>query len=142
MDALLVRALQPRGKLMKPEHVTICTCGRTFLAKSLELANHQQNCSNIVGFTGFAAILREVQEMHDRKSRDYGREKDPYYNIRGSEEFGIPAWVGAVLRANDKMKRLQLAAQGGTLANEGVEDSLLDMITYLTIALDCYRKER
>ena len=87
----------------------------------------------------FSLILKEVQAMHDKKSKDYGRPGDPYYNIRGSEDFGIPSWVGAVLRANDKMKRLQLAASGGTLANEGVEDSLLDMITYLTIALDEYR---
>ncbi len=87
----------------------------------------------------FSLILKEVQAMHDKKSKDYGRPGDPYYNIRGSEDFGIPSWVGALMRANDKMKRLQLAASGGTLANEGVEDSLLDMITYLTIALDEYR---
>ena len=88
----------------------------------------------------FSLILKEVQALHDKKSKDYGRPGDPYFNIRGSEDFGIPSWVGAVLRANDKMKRLQLAASGGTLSNEGVEDSLLDMITYLTIALDEYRK--
>ena len=87
----------------------------------------------------FSLILKEIQALHDKKSKDYGRPGDPYYNIRGSEDFGIPSWVGAVMRANDKMKRLQLAASGGSLANEGVEDSLLDMITYLTIALDEYR---
>jgi len=89
----------------------------------------------------FELILKEVQAMHDKKSRDYGRPGDPYFNIRGSEDFGISSWIGAVMRANDKMKRLQLAAAGGTLANEGVEDSLLDMITYLTIALDEYRNK-
>ena len=87
----------------------------------------------------FNVILQEVQEMHDKKSRDYGRPENPYYNIRQSMAFGIPSWVCAVLRANDKMGRLQLAAQGSTLANEGIEDSLLDMITYLTIALDEFR---
>jgi hypothetical protein len=91
--------------------------------------------------SNFSNILKEVQAMHDKKSKDYGRPKDPYYNIRGSEDFGIPAWVGAVLRANDKMKRLQLAARGSALANEGIEDSLLDAITYFTIALDCFRSE-
>ena len=87
----------------------------------------------------FNVILQEVQEMHDKKSRDYGRPENPYYNIRQSLSFGIPSWIGAVLRANDKMGRLQLAAQGSKLTNEGVEDSLLDMITYLTIALDEFR---
>ena len=90
--------------------------------------------------SNFNLILKEVQALHDKKTKDYGRPGDPYYNIRGSEDFGIPSWIGAVMRANDKMKRLQLAAAGGTLANEGVEDSLLDLITYLTIALDVYRK--
>jgi len=89
----------------------------------------------------FEIILKEVQAMHDKKSRDYGRPGDPYFNIRGSEDFGIDSWIGAVMRANDKMRRLQLAASGGTLSNEGVEDSLLDMITYLTIALDEYRNK-
>jgi hypothetical protein len=87
----------------------------------------------------FDSILKEVVALHDKKSKDYGRPTDPYYNIRGSEDFGIPSWVGAVMRANDKMKRLQVAASGKALANESVEDSLLDMITYLTIALDVYR---
>ena len=89
--------------------------------------------------TTFSAILKEVQDMHDKKSRDYGRPENPYYNIRQRMAFGIPSWVGACLRANDKMGRLQLAAQGSLLANEGIEDSLLDMITYLTIALDEFR---
>ena len=89
----------------------------------------------------FADILKEVQAMHDKKNRDYGRPDDPYYNIRNSQEFGISPVIGAVMRANDKMKRVQMWAQGSELANEGVEDSLLDMITYLTIALDLYREE-
>ena len=88
----------------------------------------------------FELILKEVQAMHDKKSRDYGRPGDPYFNIRGSQDFGIPSWVGAVLRANDKMKRLQLAARGSELANEGIEDSLIDIITYMTIALDEFRR--
>jgi hypothetical protein len=88
----------------------------------------------------FKDILKDVQAMHDKKSKDYGRPGDPYYNIRGSEDFGIPSWVGATLRANDKMKRLQLAARGSELANEGIEDSLIDIITYMTIALDEFRR--
>ena len=47
--------------------------------------------------------------------RDYGREGDPFANVRASEEFGIPAWLGAVLRGNDKVSRLRTYAQTGTL---------------------------
>jgi Nucleotide modification associated domain 1 len=88
----------------------------------------------------FQAILTEMKELHDKKSQDYGRNGDLFYNIRQSEEFGIPAWVGCLVRANDKMKRLQLASQGSKLANEGVEDSLIDLANYAVIALIEYRR--
>jgi hypothetical protein len=88
----------------------------------------------------FTGILDELQEMHDRKNRDYGIDSDPYRNVRASEDFGIPAWVGALIRANDKMRRLMKAAQGGELVNESIEDSFLDLATYVGIGLDLYRQ--
>ncbi len=78
--------------------------------------------------------------MHDLKQKDYGRPDDPFANVRGSEDFGIEPWVGAVLRGNDKMRRLQIAAKGGSLSNEGIEDSLLDLAVYSTIGLVLYRE--
>ena len=89
----------------------------------------------------FTAILDEIEEMHDKKQQDYGRVEDPYANVRASEDFGIPAWVGTIVRANDKMRRLQKFAQDQTLVNESVEDSLLDLAVYAIIALDLYRQE-
>jgi hypothetical protein len=77
--------------------------------------------------------------MHDGKSQDYGRETDPYANVRASENFGIAPWVGTMIRANDKMRRLQAAARGSTLSDEGIEDSLLDLAVYVIIALDLFR---
>ena len=53
---------------------------------------------------GFTAILAEIKAMHDKKSQDYGRTNDPYANVRASQDFGIPAWVGTLVRANDKMQ--------------------------------------
>jgi hypothetical protein len=82
----------------------------------------------------FDAILAELREMHDRKNRDYGSAVDPYANVRASEDFGIPGWVGSVVRANDKMRRLQAAARGSDLANEGIRDSLIDNAVYFIIA--------
>lgn len=90
----------------------------------------------------FADVLVELQAMHDRKNADYGRPGDPLANIRASEDFGIPAWIGALVRGNDKMRRLQKAAQGGALVNESVEDSLLDLAVYAIIALILHREAR
>ena len=88
----------------------------------------------------FQSVLREIAELHDAKQHDYGRDADPFANIRASEEFGIPAWLGAVLRGNDKMSRLKTFTQKQTLKNESVEDSLKDLAVYALIALILYRE--
>jgi len=93
------------------------------------------------GNMSFTAILDEIADLHNKKQQDYGRVKDPYANVRASEDFGIPGWVGTIIRANDKMRRLQKFAQTGELANESVEDSLIDLAVYAIIALDLYRQE-
>lgn len=88
----------------------------------------------------FRAAHAEVLAMHDRKNQDYGSDHDPFANIRSSEEWGIPAWIGGMVRANDKVHRLRRFAAKGALANEGVEDSLLDIATYSLISLVLYRQ--
>lgn len=87
----------------------------------------------------FTALLAELQTLHDRKNQDYGRDTDPYANVRASEDWGVPAWQGAMIRATDKLRRLQTFARTGRLSNEGVEDSLLDLAVYTLIALDLFR---
>lgn len=89
----------------------------------------------------FNKILDDIQAMHTRKSTDYGSEGDPLANIRAAKDFGVPAWVGCMIRANDKMKRIQSFAKKGSLANESVEDSLLDLAVYAIIGLVLYREE-
>lgn len=93
------------------------------------------------GSQEFHNILREMGELHDRKQKDYGTDSDPFKNVRNSQDFGIDPWIGCMVRANDKMKRIQSFAQKGTLANESVEDSLLDLAVYSIIALVLYREQ-
>ena len=87
------------------------------------------------GSARFHEILEELGDLHDKKQQDYGRPNDPFSNVRASEDFGVPGWVGCMMRANDKMRRIQKAAQGGALANEAVEDSLRDLAVYAIIGL-------
>lgn len=89
----------------------------------------------------FLVILDEIRAMHIKKGADYGTSKDHFANVRASEEFGIPAWMGAVLRGNDKMARLKAFAQKGKLENESVEDSLIDLANYAIIALVLWREK-
>lgn len=90
--------------------------------------------------TKFDLVLEELRELHNRKQADYGKATDPFANVRASEDFGIEGWVGSIVRANDKMRRLQAAARGQNLKNESVEDSLVDLAVYAIIALLLYRE--
>ena len=89
----------------------------------------------------FTQIIDEIVAMHDKKALDYGRDDDPLANVRASEDFGIPAWIGCMVRANDKMKRIQKAASGGQLVNESLEDSLMDLAVYAIIGLQLVREQ-
>lgn len=82
----------------------------------------------------FHEILKEHGELHDKKQTDYGRGNDPFANVRSSEEFGVDPWVGAMIRLNDKVRRLQALEQNGDLQNESAYDSFRDIAVYATIA--------
>ena len=82
----------------------------------------------------FHRYLKEVANLHDIKQRDYGRDDDPFANVRASEEWGIEGWVGAMVRLHDKVRRLQTLAQNGELSNEGAIDSFMDIACYAIIA--------
>jgi hypothetical protein len=88
----------------------------------------------------FHALLKQIGDLHDKKQQDYGRGTDAFANVRASQEFGVASWIGCMIRAQDKLKRLQTYAQKGTLANEGVEDSFLDLAVYALIGLILFRE--
>lgn len=100
-----------------------------------------ENLAEILGDPRFHAILKEMGELHDRKQQDYGSDTDAFANVRASEQFGVEPWIGALVRLNDKVTRLQAFARKGELANESAEDSMLDIAVYAIIALILYREE-
>ncbi|KKL18539.1 hypothetical protein LCGC14_2474550, partial [marine sediment metagenome] len=58
-----------------------------------------------------------------------------------AKEWGIAAWVGAMLRATDKVRRLQKFWDAGELANESVIDAFDDLAIYAVIARVMYEEE-
>lgn len=90
----------------------------------------------------FYAIMDELKELHRKKGKDYGSEADPFANVSSSEDFGIEPWKAAMVRANDKMKRIQRFACTGTLANEGVIDSFNDLAVYAVIARVLFERSK
>lgn len=91
--------------------------------------------------TPFERTLHEIHDIHVRKGADYGTDEDPFANIRASTRFGIPAWLGAAIRGNDKMVRIQSFATKGRLENESLRDALLDWATYGVLALMLWDEE-
>lgn len=89
----------------------------------------------------FHQKLYELGELHDRKQEDYGSEEDPFANVRSTEEFGIPGWVGGLVRLNDKVVRLKNMVRKGRLVNESAEDSMRDIAVYSVISLCLYEEE-
>lgn len=89
----------------------------------------------------FMDVLDELQEIHVKKSADYGTKEDFLANVRASVDWGVPAWVGAMIRANDKVIRLQSLQHKGFLANESARDALLDLASYAVIALILMEEE-
>jgi hypothetical protein len=89
----------------------------------------------------FNEVLAEMQAMHDKKSQDYGVQADPFANVRASEDFGIPGWLGTIVRLNDKITRIKSFAKNGSLANESLRDSLIDIAVYGAIAVALYDQQ-
>ena len=92
------------------------------------------------GSERFHQLLREIGDLHDRKQADYGTDTDPFANVRATQQWGVPAWVGALVRLNDKVVRLQQFARRGSLYNESAMDSMLDIAVYALIAYVLYEE--
>lgn len=89
----------------------------------------------------FRRVIEEAFELHEKKQRDYGRETDPWANIRVSEYYGIPAWVHASSLVDHKSNRVQTFVHSGNLVNESVRDSLLDRVVYAIASLALYDEQ-
>jgi hypothetical protein len=112
----------------RPEGVTVC-------------ALPYPDKKHIGGDPRFHALLKKIGDLHDKKQQDYGAPGDPFANVRSSAEAGVKPWVGALIRLNDKVHRLQQFAKKGTLANESAEDSFMDIAVYALIGLVLYQEE-
>lgn len=98
--------------------------------------------AEIKGDPRFHQLLQEMAALHEKKAADYGDREEPLANIRSSTNLGIPPWKGVLLRMNDKMTRLNSFAKKGSLQNELMEDSLVDLAAYALLCLVVYREDR
>lgn len=89
----------------------------------------------------FHMLLKEIGDLHDKKQKDYGTAEDPFANVRGATEFGLPAPMGAFIAMSDIMSRIKSFCVNGRLENEPLDNALRDMAVYSLIALILYEEE-
>ena len=83
------------------------------------------------GHPRFYELLKVIEDLHDRKNSNYSKDADPLSNLRQSESFGIPAYLGCLVRMSDKWSRLQELAKGKKdEVGESFTDTLMDMAVY------------
>lgn len=90
---------------------------------------------------GVVELLDQMKTTHDKKQADYGNSAEPFANVLASHDLGIHPVLGILLRMNDKMTRIKSFQEKGNLANESVEDSLLDIAVYAIIAVVIIEEE-
>ncbi len=90
----------------------------------------------------FYKLLDELRELYRTKNGDYSDGDHPLSNYRGSADLGVPPWIAAMVRAKDKMSRIETFTRRGSLSHESVEDSMKDLAVHALIALLLYREDR
>ena len=100
-----------------------------------------RDIDSLEGDQRFKDVVWDILQLHAKKQNDYGSNNDPFANVRASSAFGVPAWIGALIRLNDKVTRLQNFARHKVLKNESAEDSMMDIAVYALIAMILYREE-
>jgi hypothetical protein len=93
-------------------------------------ANYHINDAEQLARIG-TACERMIQ-ICESKDQDYSGSARPMENLRGSEEFGIEAWRGVLLRMADKRRRLATFRASGILhvQDESADDTLMDLCNY------------
>ncbi len=90
--------------------------------------------------TRFVKLIAEMCALHEHKIQDYGPVNSG--NLVAATEFGLPAWLGVLLRMNDKWSRIKHFAKYRSLTNESFADSLLDLANYSLLCLILYRSQQ
>ena len=80
-------------------------------------------------------VLSELDRLHTAKQADYGTDHDPYNNLRSGEPYGVEAWLHAHIMCQHKANRVQSFVEKGSLVNESVRDSLVDLAVYAIAAV-------
>lgn len=89
-------------------------------------------------------IFEELVDLGHKKNADYSAHGD-HANLYVSEQFGIPAWLGVLIRMGDKWERIvsltPKVLEQETPHFESFEDTLRDLANYSVICLALREEE-
>ena len=97
-----------------------------------------------VGDPQYLKLLDEMRELHLRKNAGYaGDSVDRWANFRMSEEFGVSALLGCLVRMSDKYIRITNLIKNpmNEKVGESICDTLMDLAAYALIAICLYREQ-
>ena len=97
------------------------------------------------GDPAYLKLLDEMRSLHIRKNAGYsGESADRWANFRMSEVFGVPAYLGALVRMSDKWIRITNLIKNPDLdqVGESVDDTLMDLAAYCLIVICLLREKR
>lgn len=101
-----------------------------------------QNQTIRKGHKRFYELLKVMEDLHDRKNSNYASDKDPLSNFKASEQFGVPAHIGTMVRMSDKWSRLvQLMGGKKDLVGESLKDTLMDLSVYCLLEIILLEEE-
>ena len=92
--------------------------------------NHQEFIESLEG------IFKESVEIAKAKNKDYSVDADPFKNFRFAPFVGVSVERGILVRLCDKLSRVSnLLDKEAHVKDEGIEDTLKDLINYSAILL-------
>jgi hypothetical protein len=89
----------------------------------------------------FNELIAEIQQLHEAKNADYSNDKDALLCFQTSEQIGISAWKGCLVRMGDKYNRAcQLAKKEANVKEETIIDTLKDLAVYSLLCIELYEQ--
>jgi hypothetical protein len=93
----------------------------------------------MAGNKRYLSLLESMKELHIKKSAGYAGidTKDSWANFRMSENFGISAFKGCLVRMSDKYIRVTNLVKNpaNDQVGENIKDTLFDLASYALIAI-------
>lgn len=98
------------------------------------------------GVTEFIELLRLSKEIHLKKGADYATQQNPFSNFERSAEL-VSWFTGKVDKSfvaliGTKLARIAELSDGRTPNNESLDDSFLDLLTYVGLWASYVKRNR